>query len=269
MLQKYLYWAQYTKATKDTTEALPGFEIVVLDLAEWALVYGNQRTSLTTGPFVLLSQQQALDYFKNSVQTMDPPLDPNKVGVAPITYYKYPDPPGVNTPEKLIEQANEFGWSYHVEFSPGSTAYTHDDAAIFVINMAKLFRDVPVDPQTGKKPPSIPFTIDLAKKGSAEGRLSWRVQASAWSTKISDPQQDWERRDFPVEDRLVPISGIPGKFNTDLHWPLFPIFSSADIEDDDVSSTQVTAVTGQLFFGVGKIPPSVSLELPSSGGGEG
>lgn len=265
MLQKYLYWAHYPKVSDLRTEPISGFETVIVDTANWTKLY-NHVATFQLSP--VWTRQQALDYF-----TTPPGLlagqDPALVGVAITDNFGNLVP----IPSTLFYQmAAEAGWTYHTEPGGGGTLYKQDDVACVVINLAKLFRDVPSLPN-GQKPTSVEFTVAMPVTPSFEpghgAALSWWLSGSAWSPKISDPQQDFERRTFPVEERQVPISGLPGQFNVDHLWPTFPHPDfGADVEDESVGTTAQT-VSGVITFGAGNTPPDITLELETTSGEEG
>jgi len=267
MLTKYLYWAHWPKARGVKSQTLPGFEIVVVDLAQWTLIYNHHTTSRLSS---IMSREAALAQFRGLVgSTGYEGLDPDLMGVA-LTNNLGQD---FATTEALIEYANAAGWTYHVETAPGASVNTVDDVAIVIINLAKLFRDVPN--VNGKKPPSITFTINPPVRTFADGvgGLNWSISASAWIPKLlnppkpNDPVADSRRIDFPVEDIQVPISGIPGAFNTDYHMPTFTHPDEfADVALIGLNRNEVVPVTCTITFGAGNVAPEVELSAEFGGG---
>lgn len=263
MLQKYLYWAHYAKVSDLRTESISGFDIYIVDTANWTKLY-NHVATFQLSP--VWTRQEALDYFSTPPGLL-PGQDPNLVSVA-IT-----DNFGNLVPipsTQFFQMAAEAGWTYHVETSGGATIYKQDDVAVIVINLGKLFRDVPE--VNGQKPAQIEFDIEMPTKPDVPGHgaaFTWWVSGSAWSSKISDPQQDHERRTFPVTTRETPISGLPGQVNVDHLWPTFPHPAfEADVEVTDIDATQQTA-DGTITFGAGDVPPDITIYNEGISGGEG
>lgn len=272
MLQKYLYWAHRAVVTDRRTIVVPGFEIVVVDLAQWTLVY-NHVIGFALSP--IMSREAALAQFQSLAgSTGYESADPALMAVTLTNTLGVP----FATTSELIAFANAAGWTYHTETSGSTSVYNEDDVASVIINLAKLFRDVPNDPTTDAKPAEVEFTVDLPRftLGGGHGGIQFWLTGSAWNPKPPkdppDPSQpEWERTTFPVTERVVPISGIPGAFNTDHNWPTFPHpFNSIDAEAKDLSvPSSQEVVAGTITFGAGNEPPFIELELDDGGGGEG
>lgn len=256
MLTKYRYWAQYPKVSADHNSVLPASDTYVLDEAEFTLIYNHVATGRV---HPLATRDEALAYFRGP--GLIPGQDPDLVGVGFLT----------NTWQEIVVNppSDEF-WAfvaggaatYHIETTPPITIHKRDEAAVVVFNLAKLFKDVPNGPN-GKKPAQVKFTVDLpVTPHFAIGhgaRLSWWLSASAWSPKLSDPVKDFQRRNFPVEDKTIPIRGIPGAFNYEYHVPTFPHPDDADQDLDVVEKARRANVT--ITFGVGNVPPEVEIDL--------
>lgn len=265
MLTKYLHWNQYKPVGVASNGTTPPFEQYIVDIAHFTEVYNHHITSRV---YEHTSKEIALAYFQGA--GLLPGQDASLVGVVLVTNtfenYVIPSP-------KFFEDAAAGGWEYHIETTPGSTIYRRDDAATVIFNLAKLFRDVPNDPVTKKKPAQVHFKVELPTKAASPpgtgGLLSWKLQAAAFKSKLSDPPNFDERRDFPVEDVVKPVSGIPGAFTTDYltpkGWP-FP-YPFADVKKSDVPAgvTQFANVT--ITFGAAKVAPLVEIELDTGGGG--
>jgi hypothetical protein len=250
MLTKYRYWAPYPEARADHNGVVPGFDTYVLDEASFTEIYNHVATSRV---HPLATREDALAFFKG------PGLldgqDPDLIGVGFLTNdYReiVVNPPSTTFWAYVAEGAA----TYHVEATPPSTIYKRDDAAVVIVNLAKLFKDVPNGP-TGKKP------AQVRPHGAG---ISWQLSASAWSPKLSSPARDFERRDFPVVDRTIPISGIPGAFNYEYHVPTFP-HPDALVQNRDVGET-AQRVNATITFGAGAVPPKIELALAGTVGGE-
>lgn len=259
MISKYLWWSHRTPVHNDGSVTLPSIETYVIDTANYIEIYNH---TVTNRLYPVAPRDVALAYFKGP--GLLPGQDPDLVGVQ----LGFGDDLTVPSPLFFIFAA-EAGWTYHIETSTG-TAHKSDDAANVIINLAKLFRDVPNDPVTGKKPAKVEFTITIPKKATSAGKLQWWIQAAAFKSKLTKPPEgpkDDERRDYPVHDRVVPISGIPGATNTDYLYPTFE-FDDED-KDESIGTGTEQKVFVTITFGVGKIGPKVEVELAGGGGGEG
>lgn len=270
MIQKYLYWAHWSEVKARVTTVVPGIDVIVVDTAQWTEIYNHVVTNRLTP---VQTRQEALDYFMGP--GLLPGQDPNLVGVAITDVFGNL----LTIPSPLFyAMAAEAGWTYHTETGAATNVYKEDNVASVVFNLAKLFRDTPNGPD-GKKPAFIDFTIDLPTRTGLEpgtgASIDWNAGASAWIPKdLPDPPagtqiEAYFRKSFPVHDVQVPISGIPGAFNTDYNVPTFdhPDFDAL-VEQTFLGSTQLS-VEGRITFGAGNVPPAVTLFLLGGGGEEG
>lgn len=262
MLTKFLYWAQYPKVSADHNSVVPGFDTYILDRAQFTEIYNHMASRL----YPLATRDEALAYFRGPglLEGQDPDL----VGVAFLnnTYQEIVvNPPSTEFWLFVAQGAAE----YHVEPTPPVPIYKRDEAAVIVVNLAKLFRDVPL--VSGSKPAQVKFTITMPVKPhypTGHGAtLSWNLSASAWSPKLSNPVKSFQRRDFPVEDRSTPIRGLPGAFNYEYHVPTFP-HPDAFVQDKNVGEVE-RKVNATITFGAGSVPPKIELELAGTTGGAG
>jgi hypothetical protein len=161
------------------------------------------------------------------------------------------------TEARFIQVAPSAGWTYHYEPNPVPDAKitTVDDVALLILNLAKLYRDMPL--VAGKKPTTFNFRVRapaFPDPGSSSITFTWDLTASAWIPKSSTPPKAKERLSFPVEDG-------PGVYMT----PTFP-------HPDNLASAGAGSQTGQeeiniqITFGAAGVAPVILMSTGSGGG---
>lgn len=273
MLSKYLYWAQHEKRTVSrVTSTTPDHPFYIVDTANWTLVYDHHITSRITE---IMSEDAALAQFRGLIGSPGyEGLDPDKMGVALInpTFQEI----SVNPPDAYFWGGVAAGWAYHTEILPGNEVTTYDDVISIIFNLEKLQRDLA---SGGSLPKTVEFTITPPTTiGEPKGRLTWWVQAQPFLAKISDPPDPGagERRSFPVEDKVTPVRGIPGAYNTlfdnpskPAGWLDFP-FGGANVEEEEGWTTGTQAHVKITFGENGEKPEiEISFENDDDGGGIG
>lgn len=268
MIAKYIYWAHRPVVKVDNPDVIPGIDNIIIDTAQWTEIY-NHVVTYRLSP--VWTRDQALTHFKTD--GLLPGQDPDLVSVALTDTFGNL----LTVPSPLFyAMAAEAGWTYHTEPGTPTTIHNDDDVASVIINTGKLFRDVDNLPN-GKKPTFIDFTIDLAfnPHGSGHGFVKEIVSGSGWVPKDPDPTDpdgpfQPKRKTFPVTDRVLPVSGIPGKFTTDYNWPQFP-----HPWFNDTASQQIESASGtqrhfdcRITFGAGNLPPTIDIYPSGGGGGE-
>lgn len=263
MLTKYRYWAHYAKTGADHNSLVPGFDTYVLDTAQFTEVYNHVATDRI---YPVAPRQEALDYFKGPGLIAG--QDPELVGVDFLnnTWQEIV----VNPPsDEFWAYVAEGAATYHVETSPPIPIAVRDEAAVVIMNLAKLFADMPL--VNGRKPAQAKFTIALPTAHTFPAGhgadMRWVVSASAWSPTLSNPVKSYQRRDFPVHDTTTPVSGIAGAFTYDFHVPTFPHPDA--VVSVGIVLTVEEKVNATITFGAAGVPPKIELELASRHGGEG
>lgn len=266
MLTKYLYWAHHTEKNEQSSQTSPSTPFLVVDTANWTLVYDGHVTHRQTP---VMTREAALAQFKGLVgSTGYEGLDPDKMGVG--LYDNVGNDIITNPPDSTFWANVTYNhWTYHYEDLPGSASYRRTDTASIVLNLAKLFRDVPNLPN-GKKPAFIDFTIQPVivptyPSGTGGAAQFW-LQAGAYKptvTKPPDGPKPGERNSFPVHNELVP-TGFGNDTDFDVPSWEFPD-PAADI-DDEQSWTPGQKAQVRITFGVGKVLPKVEI-APFDGGG--
>lgn len=261
MLSKYLYWRPRPKVHQETFTDIPGttFDIFVIDTAQWAPVIRHQigfrQTTIVTREEAI---QQYINIFtqEGSIPSL---FSANEVGVVVI------DARGIEiTEQQFIQIAGQAGWTYHYEHpnTPPVKILSSIDTSLVILNLGKLYRDVPNDPTTRKKPLEYKFKVRTPANPHPQSKVTvdWTLEASAWTpTKETKPPKPKQRLSFPVKD--VPPSGF---MVADFPHPDEGGFASAGL------GTSEEEVEVTVTFGVAGVPPKVKLsELTGgSGGGE-
>jgi hypothetical protein len=249
-----------------TTKTIPGVDVYIIDKAQFVEIYRSVATSRQSA---LGTKEEALAYFQGP--GLLPGQDPALVSVELLTntWESYTIPSA-----KFFEDAAAGGWLYHIEVGAPSTIYTYQDTADVIFNIKKLYADLEKGPD-GKKPATLTFRIDAPNKkpppAGKGGKLEWKIGASVFKstlTKPPDGPKDDERRDYPVEDKLVPVSGIPGEFDHEYLSPTFP-FPEEKAENKDIHTTGENFVEVKLTFGSAKEAPSVEIVDHMGTGGVG
>jgi hypothetical protein len=245
MIGKYLYWPHRPKVHNVTTATAddPSGETFVIDLANWSPVLdGNIAFRVTT----LMSREAAtalwIDVY--TAEGAIPSLfGPEDVSVTVINNFGQP-----LSEEEFKAIAPSAGWTYHYEpsTSPPIVRKTVIDTALVILNLAKLYRDMPL--VDGKKPKTYTFKVvaPVNPHGGAVN-FAWSITASAWIPKITDPPKEKQRVTFPVAD------AGPAEF-------MVPTFDHPD-ENASGSSSGTSEVEAEVTvtFGAANVAPQVTI----------
>lgn len=256
MLSKYRWWPHDAPVMLSSIKPGSGSTtITVIDTANWNLIYNHNITSRLIGPY---SREQALHIFQglagsNGYEFFN---DPSLMGVGLFT----------NDFREIVVPSAEFyadaasaGWTYHEETVPGENFYLGDFTATWILNLAKLYKDVPKG-VNGKKPATYTFRVDLPAKDS-KGSTTWTLQASADTSRVSKPpKSDDGRRTFPVHDL--------GSGDTAQHlvptWTPWPdATANFTVPEPNAGSYVDVKVT----FGAAKVKPKVEIIDHTNSGG--
>lgn len=254
MLQRYKMWQQYPNAVRNEAKSTPGGHFLVLDTANWTLIYANHTTSRVSR---VMTREAALAEFRGLVGSPGyENLDPTKMGVAVTTNT------GGDFTEAELEAIVASGlWTAHYEDFPGTTFYTRNEGADAMINLRKLFVDQPK--VNGKKQTKISFkvflpTYDKGTSGNAAGQL-WTLQGAVYKSTVTKPTpQDDERLNYsPVVDRAV--SDGTG-YTYDMQLPTWKGWPQAEVIAPS-GWTDGAYVLVTITYGVLKVPPKIEMEF--------
>lgn len=270
MLRRYKYWPPRPNQKLNGTQTSPSFHIFVLDKASWNLVYAGHITSRQTAP---MTRDEALAQFKGLIgSTGYEGLDPDKMGVGVFTntFGEYTQ----SELEAIV--AGGYGWTAHYEDTPGVTTTTHQEAALLLINLAKLHADLPKG-INGKKPAQIVFKIfpQTYDPGTPGNRYEqqWKVEGVAYKSTITktkdgslDPQPD-ERLDYsPIAaDIATPISGT-SDYTHELNLPQWktPTWFDASADSGGIWGAGAYAEV-TITFGAAKKASKIEMQFVGAG----